>query len=63
MSRKYFYYVNHPAGREYFADDEIKQANIFAKRLAIETGIPVARRDITGHEAWAYPLVSEEKKR
>jgi hypothetical protein len=55
MSR-YFFFVNHPGGREYFAEDEIKAANLFAKRLAIETGKPIARRDIRGGESWFYPI-------
>lgn len=49
------FYVNHPAGREYFAEDELKKANIFAQRLANETGKTIARRDIRGGEALFYP--------
>lgn len=63
MKMKQFY-VNHPGGREYFGADELKQANLFAQRLANETGKTITRRDVYGgHDVLFYPAFPPAKKR
>jgi hypothetical protein len=61
MARKYFFFIEHPKcldcpdGRVYFAEDEIKKANIFAQRLANELHKTVVRRDVNGGESHIHP--------
>lgn len=57
--KRYEYYVEHPkcldcpTGREYFQN--IKEANVFAQRLANELRKPVARHGVNGGKALFYP--------
>jgi hypothetical protein len=49
------YFVYHPGGKEWFREDELKQANLFAQRLANETSRPITRYDIDGGKSIFYP--------
>ena len=59
MGRDY-YFVYHPAGKEWFKRNELKAARLFAQRLANEVGKTITLHDVKGktqvfHSAFPGP--------